>query len=224
MTDSSTQRLIETVVFDIGNVLLHWEPEPFFDRVIGIDRRRRLFAHVDLRGMNERLDRGAPFRATIRRMADDHPEFEDEIRLWHDRWLEFCGPVHWHSVRLLRALRSSGMPVVALSNFGRETLTLAEHRWPFLTEFDARFISGELGVIKPEPAIYKILEDNHAVPPNRLLFTDDREENIQAARARGWQTHHFRSPEGLARCLVDRGLLTASAAAAAAADPMPDPT
>ncbi|MGR3290979.1 MAG: HAD family hydrolase [Paracoccaceae bacterium] len=200
---------IKAVVFDIGNVLIEWQPEQFYDSVIGIERRKQLFAQVDLHTMNERVDLGAEFTATIYDMADKHPDWHDEIRMWHDRWIEMAQPAIWHSVKLLRALRSKGFPVFALSNFGIGSFDQAKTVYPFLTEFDQSYISGHMAVIKPDPLIYQRLEDGCGVAPEGLLFADDRLDNIQAAQSRGWQTHHFKHPQGLADRLVAEGLLTA---------------
>lgn len=198
----------EAVVFDIGNVLIEWDPERFYDAAIGAERRRALFAAVDLAGMNERVDLGAPFRETVLAAAEAAPDWAAEIRLWHDRWIEMATPAIDHSVRLLRALRRKGVPVFALSNFGIGTFEVAVANYPFLEEFDRSFISGHLGVMKPAPEIYAMLEADCGLPPGHLLFTDDRPENVEAARARGWRAHLFEGPEGWAARLVADGVLT----------------
>ena len=204
---------IEAVVFDIGNVLIEWNPERLYDAAIGEDRRRALFAAVDLDGMNARIDLGAPFRETIYTMADRHPDWQDEVRLWHDRWIEMASPVIDHTVRLQRALRAKGVPVHALTNFGVDSFELAETHYPFFAEFDQRFVSGVLEVMKPDPKIYEIVEDRTGHAPDTMLFTDDRADNIEAALARGWQAHLFEGPKGLAARLVSEGLLTREEAA-----------
>ncbi|MFC2966927.1 HAD family hydrolase [Acidimangrovimonas pyrenivorans] len=197
----------EAVIFDIGNVLIEWQPERYYDRVVGEDRRRAMFETVDLYAMNGRIDCGADFRDTVYETAMAVPEFAAEIRMWHDNWLELAQPVIERSVALLRALRARGMPVFALTNFGIGTFDLAEAHHDFLGEFDRRYISGHMGVIKPAPEIYVMVEQDCGIAPDRLLFTDDRAENIEAAAARGWRTHLFEGPEGWAARLVDEGLL-----------------
>ena len=198
---------IEAVVFDIGNVLIEWNPERFFDSRIGEDRRKRLFSEVPLADMNDGVDRGDHFSDAVARMAGSHPEWAPEIQLWHDNWIDMASPSIDHSVRLLRGLRARGVPVFALSNFGVQTFEIAQAHYPFLTEFDHRYISGHIGSIKPEAQIYELLETTCGVMPEALFFTDDRADNIAVAEARGWQTHLFEGPDGLAQRLVDAGLL-----------------
>ena len=200
--------MIQAVVFDVGNVLMEWHPEKLFDKVIGEDRRRQLFAEVDLHSMNLAVDRGAPFQETIYATAAAHPKWEDEVRMWHDRWIEMASPVIPHSVRLMHALQARGIPVFSLTNFGVQSYDFAATHYPFLRQFDRDFISGHLNVLKPEPRIYEILEEDSGLTGGALLFTDDRADNIAAAAARGWRTHLFEGPEGWANRLVSEGLLT----------------
>ena len=201
------------VVFDIGNVLIEWQPERFFDSVIGADRRQAMFAAVDLHAMNDRVDSGEHFTDTIYATADSTPEWRDEIRLWHDRWIEMASPVIHHSVRLMKALQSNNIPVFSLTNFGIQSYDLAARHYPFLREFDRDFISGHLRMIKPDPEIFAAVEQQTGLSPDALLFTDDRPDNIAAARVRGWQTHQFEGPTGWAARLVDEGLLSPEDAA-----------
>jgi len=199
----------QAVVFDIGNVLIEWLPERFYDNEIGEVRRRAMFAAVDLHAMNDRVDRGENFRDVVYATALQYPDWQTEIEMWHDRWLEMAHPVIPHSVRLLAALQAHGVPVFSLTNFGIQTYDLAATHYPFMRTFDRDFISGHLQVVKPDPAIYQALENTGNIPPQSLLFTDDRPENIAAAQARGWQTHLFEGPQGWADRLVATGLLNA---------------
>ena len=203
----------QAVVFDIGNVLIEWQPERFYDSVIGEDRRRAMFEAVDLHGMNDRVDSGENFRDTIYAVAEEYADWGDEIRLWHDRWIDMAAPVIDHSLRLMQALQARGVPVFSLTNFGIQSYDLAATHYPFLRAFDRDFISGHLGMIKPTPAIYAAVEEGSGLPPEALLFTDDRADNIAAAAARGWQTHHFTGPQGWADRLVAAGLLSEKEAA-----------
>ncbi|SMX40033.1 HAD family hydrolase [Octadecabacter ascidiaceicola] len=203
---------VQAIVFDIGNVLIEWQPERFFDRVIGAERSAEFFAAIQLHEMNDRVDAGEVFHDVIAETIAQNPDWADELTLWRDRWIEMASPVIDHSVRLLRALRRAGHPVYALSNFGNETFAIAEPEYPFLEEFDKRYISGALQIIKPAAAIYEHVENDSGIAPGGLLFVDDRHDNIAAADARGWKTHLFEGPTGWAERLVQEGLLTPEAA------------
>jgi 2-haloacid dehalogenase len=167
---------------------------------------------VDLHGMNEQIDAGGLFRETVYDLADRTPAWAEPIRWWHDRWIDLASPRIDHSLALLRALRRNGVPVFALSNFGIHSFAYAQTQYDFLTEFDRRYISGHMGVTKPSPKIYRMVEEDCGLPPEALLFTDDRADNIAAAQARGWQVHLFDGPQGFAQRLVAADLLSAAEA------------
>ena len=198
---------IRAVVLDIGNVLLEWNPERFYDRAIGPERRRVLFAEAGVEEMNRRVDLGHPFAETIYAHADATPAWRDEIRMWHDNWIDMASPAIDRSVRLMAALQARGVPVFSLTNFGVESYEIATGHYPFLKAFDRDFISGHLRVIKPDPRIYEHVENATGLSGDALLFTDDRAENIDAAASRGWRTHLFENPQGWADRLVAEGLL-----------------
>lgn len=204
---------IKAVVFDIGNVLIEWQPERFYDAAIGEDRRRAMFEAVDLHGMNELVDLGHNFRDTIYATAQKYPDWKPEIIMWHDRWIEMATPVIDRSVRLMKALQAKGIPVFSLTNFGVESYAYAATHYDFLNAFDQDFISGHMKVTKPSPRIYEMLEETSGLSGEALIFADDRTDNITAANARGWKTHLFEGPDGWADRLVAEGLLSAGEAA-----------
>ena len=199
--------MIEAVIFDIGNVLITWQPERYYDRTSGEDRRRALFFELDMHEMNDRIDRGADFKDTIYAFAEAHPDWAREIRDWHDQWLTMAGPPIDGSIDCLRALRAKRVPVFALSNFGVGSFAISEEKWPVLTEFDRRYISGHMKTAKPDAEIYAMVEADCRIDPAGLLFIDDKPENIAAADARAWQTHLFDGSEGLRTRLESEGLL-----------------
>ncbi|NDV02080.1 HAD-IA family hydrolase [Pseudoroseicyclus tamaricis] len=204
---------IAAVVFDVGNVLIEWQPERFYDAEIGEEARRAMFEEVDLHAMNERVDRGEAFRDVIEEVAAANPDHATAIMLWHDRWADIASPVIDRSVRLFRALKRKGVPCHILSNIGEETFAIAADNYPFFEEFDRVFLSGPLRMAKPDGAIYAHVEGELGLAGERLFFTDDRADNIEMAASRGWHTHLFNSPSGLAAKLVEEGLLTAEEAA-----------
>ncbi|ARC87303.1 HAD-IA family hydrolase [Rhodovulum sp. MB263] len=201
---------IDAVVFDIGRVLIDWQPEAFYDHRIGPDRRRALFAEVDLYGMNEGVDRGDDLGEAVAALAARHPAWEAEIRMWQDDWLEMASPAFPDAVAVLKAVKAGGLPVFALTNFGDATYDIARAAYPFFDLFDRAYVSARLRAMKPAPRIYEILETDSGVAPGRLIFTDDKAENIAAAAARGWKTHLFEGARGWAARLVSEGVLDAA--------------
>lgn len=197
----------QAVIFDIGNVLIEWNPEAYFDRLMPRAARERMFAETAIAEMNIEIDRGAPFRQTVYELAERHPDWSEMIRRWHDDWLAILTPEIADCSRLLRALRSRGVPVFALSNFGSDSFDIALRHYPVLAEFDRAYISGRMGVVKPDPQIYQRVETDCGLPAASLLFVDDRADNIAAAAGRGWRTHLFKGWQGWARQLVAEGLL-----------------
>ncbi|MEO0911836.1 MAG: HAD-IA family hydrolase [Pseudomonadota bacterium] len=193
----------KALVLDIGNVLMRWDPDQLYGKLLDEEERAKLMAEVDLHGMNEAVDRGAPFKETVYALAEQHPEYGDLIRMWHDRWIEMARPLIPGSWAVLRHFRKMGVPVMALSNFGVETFAYAEGVYPELKEFDRRFISGHMRVIKPEAEIYARLEAETGLSGSEIFFADDRADNIAAAEARGWVGHVFATPERLATAAAE---------------------
>ncbi|WP_298676447.1 HAD family phosphatase [uncultured Lentibacter sp.] len=203
---------IDAVIFDIGNVLIEWQPEQHYRAWLGAERQQAFFESFDFHGLINEIDAGAPFHATVEAAAAARPEFGAEILMLRRRWLELTGGVIARSVRLLRGLKAAGVPVFALSNFGSENFQMSVRAHPFLSEFDRAYISGDMGMRKPFEPIYAAVEADCGLAPERLLFGDDRADNIATARARGWQTHRVDSAQSWAQALVSYGLLSEEAA------------
>ena len=198
---------INAVIFDIGNVLIRWQPELYFDTLMGEERRRDMFASVDLHAMNEGIDAGAPFRSQVYDCAEANPAYAEHIRHWHDNWVKLASPAIDGSVTILRALRAQGTPVFFLSNIGMGPFEQGQDAYPFLREYDRAYISGEMKAIKPHAPIYEMVEADCGLAPETLLFADDRHDNIATAASRGWQTHVFTTPERWQACLISHGVL-----------------
>lgn len=198
---------IEAVVYDIGNVLIEWVPERFYEAELGPARTKAFFDEVPILKRHFLTDEGADFRKTIYQAADDFPKWRVEIEQWYTRWNELAGNVIEGSVKAMHALQAQGIPVFALSNFGVENFAMSQKQHSFLNEFDRFYISGALKVAKPNPDIYAALEEDSGVAPDRLLFVDDRQDNIDAAAARGWQNHLFSDTKSWQERLVSEKLL-----------------
>ena len=198
----------KVVVFDIGNVILNWDPDLLYaDLIPDAADRDAFYQRAGMHEMNLDVDRGAPFKQRIYAQADAHPDDADLIRAWHDRWTEMLTPEITGTSDLLRQLKAQGTAVYALSNFGVDSYTLAQSIYPILNEFDREYISGRMKVIKPDPEIYAQLERDSGFSGPDLCFFDDRHDNVKVARDRGWQAHVFENPAKMRQDLENMGLL-----------------
>ena len=194
------------VVFDIGNVLLRWDPRNLFARVFeDTATMERFLADALAMSFITQTDVAPRFSDLIEARALAYPEFAQELRLFDARWLETLGGPIEENVALLRRIRARGGRAHALSNFAQEKFTLAAAAYPFLREFDVAVISGQEGVAKPDARIYEILRARTG--ESELLFVDDSQRNVEAARACGIEAIHFAPGVDLAREFARRGLV-----------------
>lgn len=196
------------VVFDVGNVLFRWDPEKLYARLIpDAGARRRFLTEICPPAWNLTFDAGAPMPEGVEAHAARHPAHAELIRAWWTGWAEMTGPQIDGSVACLHALKARGVPVFGLTNFAAETFAIARTLYPVLEAFDHCVVSAAVKRVKPDPAIYEILEAQTGYGPERLFFTDDSPANVAAARARGWTAHLFEDAAGLLAALEAEGFL-----------------
>ncbi len=200
---------ITAVVFDLGNVLIDWNPRYLFRKLFGGDEEKVdwFLKNVCTEEWNDRHDLGISYKENAEQLILKFPQYAREIRAYGERWTENLGGAIEESVQIFEELRSSGVAVYALTNFSTESFPLARQRFPFFNSFDGIVMSGELGIAKPDPAIYLHLLRKFRLSAERTVFVDDRKENVDAARALGFVAHHFRDPETLRKKLKKLGLL-----------------
>jgi HAD superfamily hydrolase (TIGR01509 family) len=196
------------VVFDIGNVLLHWDRRNLFRKRFDDEvRMERFLATACSMDFVAHTDIAPDFARAVEEQAKAFPEFADELRLFHERWIDTIGGPIEENVALLRRLKAGGRPVHALSNFARETFAMVEQKYDFLREFDTRVISGHVGVVKPHPRIYEILIERAGRKARELLFINDSIANVRASEAAGMAAIHYRPGVDLESELKARGAL-----------------
>lgn len=196
------------VVFDLGNVLITWDRRLLYRRIFTTeDALERFLDEVYTMEANERFDRGQPLDEFTAELAAAHPEHADAVLALRDRWIETIGPVIDGTVEILRELLACGVRCYALSNWNAGTYALVEPHHEFLGWFDGVVLSGREGLIKPEPAIYRVLCERYGFAPGDAVFVDDAPKNVEAARAVGMDAVHFTGPALLREALVARGLL-----------------
>lgn len=201
---------IDTVIFDLGGVLIPWDPSNLYRQLIpDAIRRERFLEEVCSPEWNLRQDAGRPLAEGTKALITAFPGQEALIRAFYDRWLEMLGDVIEGSAALVRELKAKGYRVLALSNWSGETFPLAQPRYPILEEFEGIVISGAEGMIKPDPAIYRLLCARYDVLPERAAFLDDSLPNVEGAEAIGMHGILFQSPGQARDALAALGLQVA---------------
>ncbi len=197
------------VVFDIGNVLLRWNPRNLYRKLFDDERRMELFLAEALpMSFVLETDIAPSFSDAIAARARAFPDDAAAIEAFDTRWVETLGGPIDENVALLRRLKAGDARVHALSNFAHEKFAQSCAAHDFLTLFDVAVISGREGVAKPHRRIFEILVARTGRPPQDLLFVDDVAKNIAAARAFGIETIHYQPGVDLERELAERGLLS----------------
>jgi 2-haloacid dehalogenase len=177
---------VKLAVFDIGNVLIRWDPENLYRKLIPDPAERRAFLdQVITKSWQAEQDRGRPFARAVAELSALHPEKAGLIAAFHGRWTEMLdGPIE-QSVAVMAELKSRGRPVYGISNFSTETFPVALKLFPFLNDFDGLALSGTLGLIKPDPDIYLWLFKTYSLSPRDLVFIDDVPANVETAERLG---------------------------------------
>ncbi len=202
--------MIKNVIFDIGAVLVDWNPRYYYRTVIKDDAEIEKFLNeVCTFEWNHTLDLGRPWEDARAELIAKFPQYETMIDAYWHNWLDmFSGPIH-ESVDILMDIKRRGYPVYALSNWNDVTFQTALKEFPFLRLFDGRIVSGEVKLAKPDQRIYQLLLDTYQLNPRESLFIDDRLENVEAARLLGIESVQFVSPRQLERDLIDYGIIPA---------------
>ena len=201
---------LETVVFDLGGVLIDWDPRHLYRKIFDDPARMEHFlATVCTRAWIESQDEGLPAEQATAELIAAHPDWRAEIEIFHARWPETMAGAIEGTVDIVEALSASGIPLYVISNFAADTFPHALHRFDFFRHFHGLVISGCEGVKKPDPRIFQILLDRHEVAPATALFIDDMPYNVAAAQTLGLQAHRFTDPPALRARLAADGLLAA---------------
>jgi 2-haloacid dehalogenase len=198
----------KAVVFDLGGVLFDWDPRHLYRKLLADEAAVEEFlATVCTPEWNAEQDRGRPFAEGVAELAQRHPEHAAAIAAYHERWPEMVAGDVPGTVEVLADLRAAGVPLYALTNWSAETFAITRGRFEFLDWFDGLLVSGEEGMVKPDPAIFRLLLDRFGLDPQATVFVDDSEANVAAAEALGLDAVCFTGPERLRRDLVARRLL-----------------
>ena len=188
---------INTIIFDLGNVLIDWNPihvfgESYFESE---EKREYFFSHICTMDWNEKQDEGRSIVEATQELVEHFPDWEKPIRDYYGRWTDMLGGPIAETVELFRQLKDSGKyKIYALTNWQTGLFDIALVRYNFLHWFDGRVVSGEEKIRKPFPEFYQRLLDRYNVKPEEALFIDDNLRNIIAAEKMGIKSIHFQNP------------------------------
>jgi 2-haloacid dehalogenase len=211
---------IDTLVFDLGGVLIDWNPEYLYSKLILDEKERRWFlSTICTPDWNEQQDAGRSLREATEDLVTKYPEYEAAIRAYYDRWTEMLGgPIH-EPVEIFRELKFSpagkgsagpgvgSLKLYALTNWSAETFPVALEEYEFLHWFDGRLVSGEERTRKPFPEIYRLLIERFGIDPAKAIYVDDNIRNVLPARELGFVGIHFHTPQLFREELVGFGVL-----------------
>lgn len=201
---------IQHIVFDIGNVLLRWDPEIPFRRLIPDEaERQRFFTEVCTHDWNLEQDRGRSWPDAEADLIDRFPGHTTLIRAWRAHWHEMVPGSLEETTVILDQLISGGQDVTALTNFAEDTFVEAQERFPYLRQFRGVTVSGRVKLVKPDPDIYRLHADTFGLTPAATLFFDDTAVNVEAARAAGWKAERFVDAATMRADLARHGVLVA---------------
>ncbi len=193
---------IRHVVFDIGGVLIRYEPElPYRTLIPDAEKRRWFLEHVCNSAWNLEQDRGRPWPKAEAELIAKHPGWEAMIRAFRLHWHDMVPSAYDDTVAILQGLVTAGVDVTMLTNFAADTFREAQARFPFFRSPRGVTVSGEVGLVKPDPAIYALHAEAFELDPAACLFFDDMPRNVEAAQAAGWHARRFESAAQMERDL-----------------------
>jgi len=203
--------MINTIIFDLGNVLINWDPKLLYNKIFDSeDKTNHFLENICTLTWNEEQDAGRSLAAGTQALIEEFPEHEEEIKAYYDRWEEMLDGAIGGSVEILKKLKASGKyKIYALTNWSAELFPIALSEFEFLNWFDGIVVSGDEGIRKPEAAFFQILFDRYQVKPEDAVFIDDNLRNVEAARKIGIRSIRFTSPEDLEKELKELHVLSA---------------
>jgi 2-haloacid dehalogenase len=200
---------INTIIFDLGGVLIDWNPDYLFKDIFTSENEKDFFfKNICTPDWNEEQDAGRSIEIGTNILIEQFPEHETNIRMFYDRWEEMLkGPIQ-ETVDIFNVLKDSKKyQLLALTNWSAELFPVALKKYDFLHWFDGRVVSGEVNTRKPYKEIYDIIIGRYHLDPSKTLFIDDNLRNINAANVLGIKTIHFINPSQFKSALIDFNIL-----------------
>ncbi|MET0273204.1 MAG: HAD family phosphatase [Phenylobacterium sp.] len=198
----------KAVVWDFGNVIVRWDPRTLYSKIFP-DRveRDRFLNDICTMAWHVAHDEGVTFAANRAPLLEKFPDYADQIIAWETRWPEMFSGAIAETEAVIEDLARAGVPQFGLSNVSMEVIDQVRGLSPAFAHLADTVASADVGLCKPDPAIFDLAAARFGYAPEDLLFVDDGAHNTQAAAALGWDVHHFTDPKGIRPAIEARGLL-----------------
>lgn len=189
--------MINNIIFDLGRVLINWEPEKYMKKVFDENTTSFLLEKIFNTNDWNLMDKGVIDEKTLwENKLNQYPEYKKEIEHMKNKVLDLLTPIE-ENTKLLYILKEKGYNLYILSNFSKIAFQKVYEKYDFFKLFDGMIISSHVKSIKPEDEIYKILIEKYKINPAESLYIDDKIENIKAGEIFGFKTIHLEKPEDL---------------------------
>jgi 2-haloacid dehalogenase len=199
---------LTAVIFDFGGVLIEWDPRNLYRRYFDDTQSMEQFLEeINFMEWNALQDKGRPFAKGVADLTAKFPQHADLIRAYHEHWEESIGEPITPIIEILKRVKAAGWPVYGLSNWSMETFPITRKKHRFFDLLDDYLLSGEVKLVKPDPAIFQHMLDKIGRQPGECVFIDDNPANVTAAQALGIVAIQYESPKQLERELQQLGIL-----------------
>ena len=196
------------VLWDVGNVIVRWDPRTLYSKIFPDPvQRDRFLDEVDAQTWHIEHDRGRSMAEGVDLLSAQFPHYAQAIAAWKDRWTEMFSGVIPETIQAIEALAAHGVAQFGLTNMSAETAADTFAMDPAFGHLQQIVVSGEVGLIKPDPRFFSLALVRIGRPAESLLFVDDNPDNIATAAGLGFATHLFADPAALAPALEGFGLL-----------------
>ncbi len=200
---------IDTVVFDLGGVLIDWDPRYLYRKLMNndVEKIEYFLSNICTKDWNARMDAGISFEEGVKKLKTQYPEYSLLIEAYDECWDQMLGDANEDVIRILEELKLKNFKLLSLTNWSSEKFPIARNRYPFLSHFEDILISGDIGLKKPDKRIYCFFLDKYNLKKEKILFIDDIEENILGAKEVGIPAIHFRNAAQLRTSLREAGII-----------------
>jgi len=201
---------IQAIIFDFGGVLINWDPHELYNKYFSHDRKAidNFLSEIDFVHWNLAQDGGYPFSEAVQNLSEQFPQYAHLIRAYDLEWEESITGIIPETVEIVKKLKSAGYHLYGLTNWSAEKFSLVRHKFEVFDLFEEIVVSGEVKLVKPDPAIFQLLLDKIHFSAKNCLLIDDSLTNIEVAQRLGFLTHHFSSPAEFELSLFESGILS----------------